>query len=186
MSAVCYIQARGGSKRFPRKNLALWRGVPMLVDAINKARQAAVFDCIIVSSDDPEILKFADDHKAIAVRRSDWAARDEATDDDVWQDVAKCMHKYEYVCKLYPCVPLLKPKTIENMLHHLQADADHDGIYTVDKNGVDAGAVYWFKRASVECKRLSEISWAKYPLAVCQDINTPEDLEIAKKKARSH
>ncbi|MGE5807183.1 MAG: cytidylyltransferase domain-containing protein, partial [Ignavibacteria bacterium] len=46
---ICYIQARGGSKRFPNKAVALWQGMPMLGDAILKAQKTKLFDVICVT-----------------------------------------------------------------------------------------------------------------------------------------
>ncbi|RDU66405.1 hypothetical protein CQA53_03880 [Helicobacter didelphidarum] len=51
------IPARGGSKRIPRKNLAKFLGISMLERSIHTAK--LVSDCVIVSSEDNEILESA-------------------------------------------------------------------------------------------------------------------------------
>lgn len=51
------IPARGGSKRIKHKNMQSFCGVPMLGRSIKTAQM--VSDCVIVSSDDLEILEFA-------------------------------------------------------------------------------------------------------------------------------
>jgi N-acylneuraminate cytidylyltransferase len=56
---LCIIPARGGSKRFPRKNLALLGGKPLLAYVIEAARGSGVFERVCVSSEDPEILETA-------------------------------------------------------------------------------------------------------------------------------
>ena len=53
------IPARGGSKRIPRKNLRAFAGKPMITWSIAAAREAACFDRIVVSTDDPEIAEVA-------------------------------------------------------------------------------------------------------------------------------
>ena len=53
------VPARGGSKRIPRKNLQEIEGVPLVVRAMNSARQAARLTRWVVSSEDPEILALA-------------------------------------------------------------------------------------------------------------------------------
>ncbi len=59
-------------------------------------------------------------------------------------------------------------------------------IYSVDKDGKDAGAFYFFAISSLWKKgkiATDQHRWTKYALDVCQDINTPEDFEEAKRKA---
>ena len=56
---VAIIPARGGSKRIPRKNLRPFCGRPIMAYSIAAARDAQIFDRIIVSTDDAEIAEFA-------------------------------------------------------------------------------------------------------------------------------
>jgi CMP-N-acetylneuraminic acid synthetase len=76
---MCIIPARGGSKRFPRKNLALLGGKPLLVWSIDAARASAIFDQVYVSSDDAEILTVAKQHGAIPHQRADHLAGDQTS-----------------------------------------------------------------------------------------------------------
>ena len=55
MSFVAVIPARGGSKRIPRKNLALCGGKPLLAHTLAAARASKALDRIILSTDDKEI-----------------------------------------------------------------------------------------------------------------------------------
>ena len=96
MSSLCYIQARAGSKRFPRKALALWNGKPMVADAIEKAKATGLFDYIAVSSDDPEILQIAVDYGVLPLWRSAKASSDTATDDDVAEEVVSYFPALQY------------------------------------------------------------------------------------------
>lgn len=74
---ICIIPARGGSKRFPRKNIALLAGKPLLAYAIEAALESNIFEIICVSSEDEEILKIAERHGADrAVKRPDELATD--------------------------------------------------------------------------------------------------------------
>lgn len=56
---VAIIPARGGSKRIPRKNIRPFAGKPIIAHSISAARDAGVFDRIIVSTDDEEIAAVA-------------------------------------------------------------------------------------------------------------------------------
>lgn len=56
---VCVIPARGGSRRIPRKNVALFHGRPMIGWSIAAARASGLFGRIVVSTDDAEIAAVA-------------------------------------------------------------------------------------------------------------------------------
>ncbi len=74
---LCIIPARGGSKRLPRKNLALLAGKPLLAYAIEAALESCVFDQVCVSSEDDEILEVASAHGAhLALKRPHELATD--------------------------------------------------------------------------------------------------------------
>ena len=55
MSYVAIIPARGGSKRIPRKNIRPFVGKPIIAWSIQAALESALFERVIVSTDDPEI-----------------------------------------------------------------------------------------------------------------------------------
>jgi CMP-N-acetylneuraminic acid synthetase len=63
---VAIIPARGGSKRLPRKNLAVLRGKPLLAYALDAALASGVFGMVVVSSEDEEIRAAALAHGAHA------------------------------------------------------------------------------------------------------------------------
>jgi N-acylneuraminate cytidylyltransferase len=64
MNSLCLIPARGGSKRIPRKNVKLFAGLPMIAHSLRAAREAGVFDRIVVSTDCAEIASVARAHGA--------------------------------------------------------------------------------------------------------------------------
>ena len=66
---LCFIPARGGSKRIPRKNLRHLAGKPLLSYTIDTAKETRIFDEIVVSSDDEEILRLAQDSGVTPDRR---------------------------------------------------------------------------------------------------------------------
>src|SRR3989344_6310498 len=76
---LAIIPARGGSKRFPRKNVALLHGKPLLAYAVEAAKESGVFDAVCVSSDDDEILSIAKEYGAdLALKRPAKFATDTA------------------------------------------------------------------------------------------------------------
>lgn len=185
MSSLCYIQARGGSKRFPRKAMALWNGKPMVADAIEKAQATGLFDYIAISSDDPEILQVAVNYGVLPLWRSAKASNDTATDDDVAHEVLRYFPKCNIVLKMYPCIPLITVGDIDNLMAVMRI-YDRNGVYYTDGEGKDAGACYLFRRLTYKQNKsiaLDKFPWSKLITEHACDINTPEDLEIAKMKA---
>lgn len=182
---LCYVQARGGSKRFPRKNLALWNGIPMVADAIKKAKATGLFDIIAVSSDDPEILGVAHDCGVLPLWRTPEASSDTATDDDVAREVLEYFPNAAIICKLYPCIPLIQSKQIRDIFLDVHF-SDTYGIYTTDSKWKDAGAIYIFRKSmwdKIKTLSLNVYPWDKIAIANACDINTYADLEEAKRKA---
>lgn len=59
MKNLCIIPARGGSKRIPRKNIIDFLGKPLIAYSIENALNSGIFDEVILSSDDEEIIKVA-------------------------------------------------------------------------------------------------------------------------------
>lgn len=56
MKRLCIIPARGGSKRLPRKNIKPLNGKPLAFYTIDSVIKSKVFDKVIFTSDDDEIL----------------------------------------------------------------------------------------------------------------------------------
>jgi CMP-N-acetylneuraminic acid synthetase len=185
---LCYIQARAGSKRFPGKNIALWKGKPMVADAIEKAKATGLFDIIAVSSDSPEILQIAHDYGVLPLWRTPEASSDTATDDDVASEVLSYFPNADIVCKLYPCIPLFPLHRFEAAYEFLKYMPNTHGVYFSDNKGIDSGSMYMFRASTykqMKSIKLDAFPWTRSVMLDewCQDINTPKDLEIAKQKA---
>src|SRR5438094_83768 len=86
---LCIIPARGNSKRFYRKNVALLGGKPLLAWTIEAASKSGIFDHLWVSSEDDEILETAGRWGADPVRRPSSLAQDEVTVQELCLHVAK-------------------------------------------------------------------------------------------------
>lgn len=127
---VAIIPARGGSKRIPRKNIKSFCGKPMIAWAIEVAKKSEIFDHIIVSSDDSEIIEIA----------IEWGAetpflRPEHLADDltptvpvIAQAVEACQSmgwSVDNACCIYPSVPFLESNDLimaRDLLYETQAN----------------------------------------------------------------
>lgn len=114
------ITARGGSKGVPRKNLAEFRGVPLVQWTIEAARASECLDRVILSSDDAEIIALARrlGCEAPFVRSADLAT-DEASSVDVVLDAARRSPGYEIIVLLQPTSPLRLAADIDGTLRRM-------------------------------------------------------------------
>ena len=109
---LAMITARGGSKRIPRKNIKEFCGKPIIAYSIEAAKEAGVFDEIMVSTDDEEIAQTA---RAFGARvpffRSEENSGDYASTDDVIMEVLTAYRnagqEFDAFCCLYPTAPFL-------------------------------------------------------------------------------
>jgi CMP-N,N'-diacetyllegionaminic acid synthase len=105
MKCVAFIPARKGSKGIPGKNKKLFHGKPLVQWSIEQAKESKLFDNIIVSTDDPDILKIAKDLEVTGVERDPEHAGDEAKIDDVMIHYFE-KNECDYISLLQPTSPL--------------------------------------------------------------------------------
>lgn len=133
MSTIAIITARGGSKRIPRKNIKSFAGKPMLAYAIQAAKESAIFDEIMVSTEDVEIAQIALEYGAdVPFMRSAKTASDYATTCDVLEEVLSEYRKrgreFDVFCCIYPCVPFLSGSVLRDAHQKM---GTHDAVIPV-------------------------------------------------------
>ena len=109
---IAIITARGGSKRIPHKNRKEFCGKPIIVYSIEAAKQAGIFDTVMVSTDDNKIAEIAKNAGAeVPFMRSAETSNDYATTADVLMEVLEKYKergiRYENVCCIYPTAPFV-------------------------------------------------------------------------------
>jgi N-acylneuraminate cytidylyltransferase len=109
MANLAVIPARGGSKRIPRKNIRAFCGRPLMEYPISAAIESALFQRVIVSTDDEEIAAVARAAGAeVPFLRSAETATDFATTAQVLLEVVDCLaDPFDSVCCLYPTAPFV-------------------------------------------------------------------------------
>ncbi len=125
------ITARGGSKRIPRKNIRDFCGKPILAYSIEAAKEAGVFDEIMVSTDDKEIAQVAEQYgAAVPFFRSERTSDDFATTADVLAEVLETYERagkhFTHLCCIYPTAPFVsgeRLKTAMQLLMEKEADS---------------------------------------------------------------
>lgn len=124
---IAIITARGGSKRIPRKNIKPFCGKPIIEYSIQAAREAGIFDTIMVSTDDEEIAQVARKAGAeVPFFRKKETSGDFATTSDVLREVLQEYQKrgttYETGCCLYPTAPLVTADKLREAMHMLHTE----------------------------------------------------------------
>lgn len=138
IDAVAVIPARGGSKRIPRKNLALVAGRSLLEWAIRAAREARQVRHVVVSTDDPDIAAEA---RRLGVEvpwlRPAHLSRDDSKTIDALQHavqwaVENCQPLPRYGVLLEPTAPMRQGHHIDEALELLDS-SDADCVMTVSE-----------------------------------------------------
>jgi len=118
---IAIIPARGGSKRVPRKNIKVFCGQPMIAYAIKAAQASALFERVLVSTDDPEIQTIANSLGAETpfVRPAELANDFTATVPVVAHAIQACEAlgwQFSNVCCIYPGVPFIEVEDLKASL----------------------------------------------------------------------
>ncbi|MBN2896303.1 MAG: pseudaminic acid cytidylyltransferase [Campylobacterales bacterium] len=119
---IAIIPARGGSKRIPRKNIKPFFGKPMIAYSIEAARACALFDRIVVSTDNEEI---ADTAKSLGAEVP--FMRPQALSNDHTPTIPVIAHAIEAleaehaqaVCCIYATAPFLRPNDLREAYRKL-------------------------------------------------------------------
>ena len=173
-SVLAVITARGGSKGLPRKNLAPFRGAPLIAWTIRAAQAAPGIDRLILSSDDPEIIETA---RALGCeapfRRAPELASDTAASIDVLLDAADRVPGFDIVVLLQPTSPLRTAEDIEATLAAM-AEGGAPGAVSVSEApchpylifGRDAAG-----RLSPFVEKPAELGWRRQDLPPAYRVN---------------
>ena len=113
-NTVAIIPARAGSKRCPNKNIALFKGKSMVAHTIEQSLASKIFDSIIVSSDDQEVIDIAKQYPVDIDNRDSSLATDNAPLIDLIRNI---ITKYNLNDKCVVCLLLVTGplRTIEDI-----------------------------------------------------------------------
>lgn len=105
MRILGIIPARGGSKRFPRKNIVNFAGRPAIERTITAARESGVFARWLVSTEDAEIAAISRAAGAMVDARPEELASDAATLAQVCLELLareeRAGRSYDALCVMY-------------------------------------------------------------------------------------
>jgi len=133
MNIIAVIPARGGSKRVPRKNIKLIAGKPLIAWSIDEARKSKYINEVIVSTEDGEIAKVAEQYGAKVIIRPQELAVDTAKTPPVLLHVVEELEKNSYkpdiVVLLQPTTPSRTVDTIDAGIEKL-INSHNDSVFS--------------------------------------------------------
>jgi N-acylneuraminate cytidylyltransferase len=131
---LAVVQARGGSKGLPRKNLRLLRGHPLVAYSIASGLAAKSVTRVIVSTDDEEIAEVCKAYGAEApfLRPAD-LAEDDTPDFPLFAHAVQWLAEHEgyhpqMIVQLRPTTPLRPRGMLDEAVKILQADPQADCV----------------------------------------------------------
>lgn len=124
LTRLAIIPARGGSKGLPGKNLSVVAGESLLARAVHCARDAGIFDTILVSTDDEKIA--AEGRKVGAqvpfLRSAGLASDQSAVIDAVREALSKLGTPFDTIALLEPTSPLRTPDIVRQTVAAAESD----------------------------------------------------------------
>ena len=132
---IAIITARGGSKRIPHKNIKNFCGRPIIEYSIEAAKEAGIFDIVMVSTDDKMIAEISTNAGAeVPFMRSMETSNDYATTADVIKEVLETYKgmgtNFDNVCCIYPTAPFVNGEKLKKAVFLLQ-ESDFDSVMPV-------------------------------------------------------
>ena len=137
MDVLCLIPARGGSKRLPHKNRLPLNGKPLLAHTIEHARASRMVTRTVVSTEDSEIARIAEQYGSEVVRRPLELASDTATSESVLTHVLESAEAKGYspdlIVFLQCTSPLRESDDVDNAINTL-LKTGADSIFSATVN----------------------------------------------------
>ncbi|WP_457611620.1 acylneuraminate cytidylyltransferase family protein [Lutibacter sp.] len=137
---IVIIPARGGSKRFPNKNITLLGGIPLLEHSINYAKTNKI-NKIVVTTDDLKIKEIALKNGVDVIDRPKELSGDLATTVSAMKHVIENVEEtFDNVILLQPTNPL-RPKRLLKEAYQKFIDGNYDSLMTVTRNEQKLGKI---------------------------------------------
>lgn len=173
---LAIIPARGGSKRVPKKNLREFRGKTLIEWAYEQAYSSKYIDKIILSTEDHEIQKKAQEKGMhLVAKRPVSLAQDDTSSEDVIRFVINTVSPHEWVVLLQPTSPLRTAEDIDLCIE--RAQLGNCCVSVNQETGERNGAVYVAKSEWLMDHTFRDIAVMKYrmPAERSLDIDEEED-----------
>ena len=163
---ICIIPARGGSKRIPNKNIKKFFGKPIINYTIDIIKKSKLFKKIVVSSDNPKILKIAKLNNCLTHLRSPYYASDHIDTISVVAKIVKDLeesYNINRVCCVYPTSIFITKKNLKEAYNKLKKKNNY--VFSAAKFS------HPIQRAFLKKSKKIEMFDQKFFLKGTQDLN---------------
>jgi N-acylneuraminate cytidylyltransferase len=141
---VVVIPARGGSKRFPDKNIYPLDGKPLIAYSINYAKAYDDTLDVYVSTDSQRIADVSRDFGAKIIQRPPELAEDHVSTAAALQhfayELTKAQIEFDYVILLQPTNPLRPDDLLKDAIEIINS-GQHDSLMTVSPSYLKFGKI---------------------------------------------
>jgi CMP-N-acetylneuraminic acid synthetase len=147
-NVIALIQARGGSKGVPRKNIRDLGGFPLIAYSVIACKLAGSIERTIVSTDDEEIAAIAKSFGAdIPFMRPAEYARDDSTDKQVFDHALDWFEKNEsyapdYWVQIRPTTPLRDPSLLDEAIAKIRSRPEATSLVSVHEIEESPGKMF--------------------------------------------
>lgn len=144
MKYITLIPARGGSKRFPGKNIYPFMGMPLIAHSIDSSKACSLISQTYVSTDDEQIKQVSLQYGAEVIDRPVELGSDFATSADVMKNAVEQLIAqrvdFDYVLLLQATNPL-RPKNLLKDAITIIEDTKADSLMTVNRSELKLGKI---------------------------------------------
>ena len=144
MNFISIIPARGGSKRFPGKNIHPFLGKPLIAHSIDCSKACSLISHTYVSTDDEQIKQVGQQYGAELIDRPAELGSDFATSADVMKNAVEQLIAqgvdFDYVLLLQATNPL-RPKNLLKDAITIIEDNKPDSLMTVNRCELKLGKI---------------------------------------------
>lgn len=144
MKYITIIPARGGSKRFPGKNVHVLSGKPLICHSIDYSLKNPNIIKTFVSTDGAEIKQVSKEAGAVIIDRPDEFAGDYATTASAMKHAVKYLIDkgldFDFVVLLQATNPL-RPKNLLNDAISILEKGENDSLFTVNRSEKKLGKI---------------------------------------------
>lgn len=150
MQTLAIIQARGGSKSIPGKNIKSLAGKPLIAWTIEEANRARTINRVIVSTDDREIAKVSKRYNAeVPFLRPKELATDTAKSIGLLRHALEWLSENEnyhpeIIVQLKPTNPLRKASHIDRCVREFINYPEIDSLITLTKSPIHPLKIWKF------------------------------------------
>lgn len=132
MKVLAIIPARGGSKGVPKKNIKLLGDKPLIVHAIDCAKNSNKVTKVVVSSDSDEIIQIVSQNNCQVIKRPEELAEDTSNVITAVEHVYKQLDEvFDIIVLLQPTSPLRTSNDLDKIISMFEDDEKLDGVISV-------------------------------------------------------